>query len=207
MTLAVHAIKRISFTTLAALLAITFATGCSVMPSTKSGFLSGYEQIAVNPEGTRGAYRSPQSIDAASARVVDVRWHVQGEVDIAAAEQAQLTETFKGELISALKKLPPQPDGRAVEVRAAITVVKAVSPALNFASTALLFVPLDEGGAAVEIEAVDAQTGQQLAALVIGSYAPLSEFKARFSSLAPAEFALKGAAEEFAKLVAQPSAN
>jgi hypothetical protein len=65
----------------------------------------------------------------------------------------------------------------------------------------LLFGPLDRGGAAVEIEAVDPQTGRQLAAMTQGYFAPLSELKARFSKLAPAEIALRKAAADFVPLM------
>jgi hypothetical protein len=72
--------------------------------------------------------------------------------------------------------------------------------------TLLLIGPLDRGGAAVEIEAIDPQTGRQLAALRLGYFAPLSELKARFSKLAPAELAVRKAAADFAALL-KPSAS
>jgi hypothetical protein len=68
-------------------------------------------------------------------------------------------------------------------------------------STLLLSVPLDRGGAAVEIEAVDPQTGRQLAALRWGYFAPLSDITARFSKLAPAEIAVRKAAVDFVSLL------
>jgi hypothetical protein len=91
-------------------------------------------------------------------------------------------------------------------LRAAITRIETVSPALNTLSALVLVVPLDRGGAAVEIEAVDPQTGRQLAALTQGYFAPLTELKARFSKLAPAEIAVRKAAADFAALL-QPAAD
>jgi hypothetical protein len=108
---------------------------------------------------------------------------------------------YRNELTAALAKLPPRPEGRPAEVRTAITVVKTVSPVLNVATTLLVFIPVDEGGAAVEIEAIDPQGKQQLAELVQGYHAPMTEFVARFQTLAPAELALKKAATDFAALV------
>jgi hypothetical protein len=64
----------------------------------------------------------------------------------------------------------------------------------------LLFVPLDRGGA-VEFEAVDPMTGQQLAAMGSGYFPQMTELKARFSKLVPAEIALKNAAPDFARLL------
>jgi hypothetical protein len=47
----------------------------------------------------------------------------------------------------------------------------------------------------------DAKTRQPLASMAYAYFAPLSEFKARFSRLAPAELALNAAAVELAKLL------
>ncbi|XBS69794.1 hypothetical protein ABK905_26515 [Acerihabitans sp. KWT182] len=68
-------------------------------------------------------------------------------------------------------------------------------------STAMFAAPLERGGAAVEIEAVETGDRQQLAALSLGYYAPMSDLKARFSKLAPAEIALNKAANDFGPLM------
>jgi hypothetical protein len=97
--------------------------------------------------------------------------------------------------------LPAAPHGRPVVLRAAITRVEPVSAGLNTASALLLFVPIDRGGAAVEIEAIDVHTGEQLAAMRSGYFPPMTELKARFGKLAPAEIALRKAAADFARLL------
>jgi hypothetical protein len=97
--------------------------------------------------------------------------------------------------------LPPSVGGHPVVIRAVITRVESVSPVLNVVSAVLLTVPLDRGGAAVEIEVLDADTRQPLASMAHAYYAPMSEFKARFSALATAELALNAAAVELAKLL------
>ena len=91
--------------------------------------------------------------------------------------------------------------GRPAVLRAAITRVETVSPALNALSALVLVVPLDRGGASVDIEALDPDTGKQLAALTQGHFAPLSELKAHFSKLAPAQLALRKAAADFGVLM------
>ena len=93
------------------------------------------------------------------------------------------------------------PQGRPVVVRAAITRVETVSPALNAVSALLFVVPLDRGGAAVDVEALDPGTGRQLAALTMGYFAPLSELKSHFNKLAPARLALHKAANDFGALL------
>jgi hypothetical protein len=184
-----------------AALALAALAGCSTMQATRNGYLSDYSKIVLTENGGRGEFRAAAPIDPARSRVTEVAWKVQGDLGLSAEEQAQLVTMYRDELTAALAKLPPRPEGRPAEVRTAITVVKTVSPVLNVATTLLVFIPVDEGGAAVEIEAVDAQNKQQLAALVQGYHAPMTEFAARFQTLAPAELALKKAANDFALLV------
>jgi hypothetical protein len=60
------------------------------------------------------------------------------------------------------------------------------------------------GGAAFEIEAVDATSGAQLAALKLGHYAPITDLLARFSKFEPTEIATRKAAQDFVALLGQP---
>jgi hypothetical protein len=53
----------------------------------------------------------------------------------------------------------------------------------------------------MEIEAVDPQTGRQLAALTPGWRAPVTELMVRFSKLAAAETAVRKAAADFVLLL------
>jgi hypothetical protein len=134
-----------------------------------------------------------------------VAWRVTSSVDISADEREALLAQLRSELQQRVQALPAQPQGRPAVLRAAITRVETVSPTLNALSALLLVVPWDRGGAAVEIEAVDPQTGRQLAALTQGYFAPLSELKARFSKMAPAEIAVRKAAADFAPLMQSAS--
>jgi hypothetical protein len=65
----------------------------------------------------------------------------------------------------------------------------------------MIAAPLDRGGAAVEIEAVDTGSGNQLAAMSMGYFAPMSDLQARFSTLAPATIALNKESAEFGSLL------
>ena len=58
----------------------------------------------------------------------------------------------------------------------------------------------------MEIEAVDPQTGRQLAALAPGWRAPVTELMVRFSKLAAAEVAIRKAAADFVQLLQPASA-
>lgn len=172
----------------------------SVMPTPEpAAFLSDYARLA-GAEGSMAA-RARLPVDPARAVVGEVRWRAASDQVASVAEQQALLAVLRRVLEQELRAGRPAPQGRAVVLRAAITRVEPVSPLLNTVSALALFVPLDRGGAAVEIEAVDAVTGAQLAALRLGYFAPLSDFKARFSRLAPVEIALNKAAQEFVALL------
>ena len=113
--------------------------------------------------------------------------------------------TLEAAISRETEAMPQNVGGRPVIIRAVITRVESVSPVLNLVSAVLLTVPVDRGGAAVEIEVLDADTRQPLASMAHAYFAPLSEFTARFSTLAPAELALNAAAVELAKLLRSKS--
>jgi len=186
--------RRFSFSLAGAALAATLAGCGSVMTSPPSGFLSRYD----------APVSAPWAIDPAQVTLAEVAWRVAPRPDLDEADRRALADRLAAELRRGVGTLPPAPHGRAVVLRAAITRVEPVSPALNTASALLLLVPLDRGGAAVEIEAVDAQTGRQLAALSTGSFAPLSDLRARFSKLGPAEIVLAQAAADFTQRLRAP---
>ncbi len=186
-----------------ALAVVTSLGACSTtMPSSQSGFLSGYGELKSLDAGGPRTRSATEAINPAQARIGEVRWMVPARADISSDEQSALINVFRDELQAQLARLPPSPGGRPIVLRAAITRVETVSPALNALSTALLVVPLDRGGAATEIEAIDAETGKQIAAIELGYFAPLSDFFARFSKLAPAQIALRKAAGDFKQILA-----
>jgi hypothetical protein len=192
----------IRFRHLMAATAVASLAACStVMPAAQSGFLSDYTALAEAPDEACASRPSADPIDPSRVSVDAVEWRAPSSVDISADEREALLSQLRSELQRLVRALPAQPQGRSAVLRAVITRVETVSPALNTLSALLVIVPLDRGGAAVEIEAVDPQTGRQLAALTQGYFAPMSELKARFSKLAPAEIAVRKAAIDFVPLL------
>ena len=179
---------------------------CSTMQATDTGFLKNRNAMALSPDGSTATFRSDTPVDPHQLRALSVQWATPAATGFSAEEQAQLLATLQAAIAREAGALPARAEGRPVLIRAVITRVESVSPALNVVAAVLLTVPLDRGGAAVEIEVLDAETQQPLASLAHAYFAPLSEFKARFSRLAPAELALNAAAAELARLLrAQPS--
>jgi hypothetical protein len=181
--------------------AILLLSACSTNMATKqSGFLSDYSRLSPPLKDGQKSLKTTVSIDPAHTTVTAVEWRVKND-SLSPEERAELLKALKVDLQEQLLHLPPSPNSRPAEVRAAITDISTVSPSLNVLSAALIAVPLDRGGAAVEIEAIDSGTHQQLAALSQGYYAPMSEVKARFSKLASARIAIDKVSADFGPLI------
>ena len=191
-----------SVQTIAAIATIVVLSACStVMTTAPSGYLSNDSTLSDAPDATSASWAAAEAINPAQVSISDIVWRVDARADISNDERDALLSQLRSKLHQGLQALPPSPQGRPAQIRAAITRVETVSPALNAVSSLLLIAPWDRGGAAVEIEAVDAQTGRQLAAMRLGYFAPLSDITARFSKLAPAEIAVRKAAVDFVSLL------
>lgn len=173
----------------------------TTMPSGQSGFLSDYSALQVMPDASSAHRVALEPIDPTQVTIDAIAWRAKPSADVSADEREALTQLLRSELTQHVQTLPVVAQGRPAVLRAAITRIETVSPAFNTVATLLLVGPLDRGGAAVEIEAIDPQTGRQLAAMTQGYFAPLSELKARFSKLAPAEIAVRKAVSDFVALM------
>jgi hypothetical protein len=187
---------------LLALSSLAVLAACStVMPAAPSGFLHANPGLVDGGEDGLSALRTTVAINRSQAVIGAVEWRADPRADISSDEQAALLEILRAELRSRVQQMDGSPTGRPVVLRAAITKVETVSPALNAVGTLLLIGPLDRGGAATEMEAVDAESGRQLAAIRLGYFAPLTDIGARFHKLAPAEIAVKKAVADFARML------
>jgi len=183
------------------LVSVASLSACSTMQATDTGFLENRSEMTSSRDGSTAYFRSQTSIDPHQVRSLSVEWAMPIDADFSETERARLISTLQAAISRETEALPRNAEGHPVIIRAVITRVESVSPALNVLTAVLLTVPLDRGGAAVEIEVLDADTRQPLASMAHAHFAPLSEFKARFSALAPAELALNAAAVELAKLL------
>lgn len=178
---------------------------CSTMQATDTGFLKNRSEMTTSKDGSTAFYRSQTSVDPHQLRSVSVEWAIPIHAGVSLSDKAGLISTLEAAISRETEALPKAAGGRPVIIRAVITRVESVSPALNVVTAVLLTVPLDRGGAAVEIEVLDAETRQPLASMAHAHFAPMSEFKARFFAMAPAELALNAAAVELAKLLRNKS--
>ncbi len=196
------------FTSLLRLLLVVSATSlaaCSTMQATDTGFLKNRSDMTTSQDGSTATFRSTTPVDPHQVRSLSVVWAMPAGAAIPEAERARLIATLEAAISRETEALPQSADGRPVVIRAVITRVESVSPVLNVLTAVFLTVPLDRGGAAVEIQVLDAETLQPLASMAHAYFAPIAEFRARFSALAPAELALNAAAIELAKLLREKS--
>jgi hypothetical protein len=184
---------------------VTGLAACSTMQATDSGFLKNRGEMTTSQDGSTATFRSPTPVDPHQVRSLSVEWAMPAGAAIPEAERARLTTTLEAAIAREAEALPQSAGGRPVVIRAVITRVESVSPVLNVLTAVFLTVPLDRGGAAVEIQVLDAETLQPLASMAHAYFAPIAEFRARFTALAPAELALNAAAIELAKLLRERS--
>jgi len=183
------------------LVSVTGLAACSTMQATDTGFLKNRSEMATSKDGSTALYRSSTPVDPHQVRSISVEWATPTESVVPENERARLISTLEAAISRETKSLPQRAGGHPVVIRAVITRVETVNPALNVLTSVFLTVPLDRGGAAVEIQVLDADTLQPLASMAHAYFVPITEFKARFSALAPAELALNAAAFELAKLL------
>ena len=197
--------RALSSIVLAASLA---AAGCATVQPTQSGFIAPTAAAARPADGQQLRYRTEGPVAWTRWEIDEVQWLVpdtEGRITATEIEALRAGLHRSLELAAAMPSGTPAPsiaDGpRTLRVRAAITEVALPSPALNVITTALLFLPLDRGGAAVEIEAVDVATGQRVAALASAGNGTLADFRGHYSRLAHAKLAFERAAQAFRSLL------
>lgn len=188
------------------LVACSFLAACgTVMKAEQTTFLSNYAGLTAGADEEQAILRAHSGIDPARVQLGEVIMQPDAGVALSPEERSQLTASLRQQLQLRVLEMPKNSSGQAAVLRAAITKVETVSPGLNAVATVLLMGPLDRGGAAFEIEAVNPVNGKQLAAMKLGHYSPLSDLRARFSKLEPAEIAVRKAAKDFVVLLADPN--
>jgi hypothetical protein len=175
--------------------------GCSTMQATDTGFLKNRSEMVVSPDGSHAQYRSEKPVNPHQVHALSIEWALPKDVGLTSADRALLMSNLKLAISRETEALPKNISGRPIAIRAVITRIDSVSALLNAVSALVLPFPVDRGGAAVEIEVRDADTGELIASIAHAKYSSLTAFKARFSTFAAAQLALDAAAIELAKLL------
>lgn len=188
-----------------ALAAALSVSGCaSVGAPEKSSTMTAFEQLSVQPDGTR-AWRN-----SAAAKVNAV--HIDPQAIIFASdirindEQRQalrqaLSEALTRQFTEAGIRVVAPSDAGAITVRANITAVELSDPALNVVSAILLFIPVSRGSMSVEIEALAMKDSQRIAAMAFSGTAGVTNIGSAFSGVGHAKLQADIAATKFVALV------
>ena len=135
------------------------------MQATDTGFLKNRSEMTTSKDGSTAYYRSPTRVDPHQVRSISVEWASPIDTGVPGTERARLISTLKAAISREAEALPQSVGGHPVVIRAVITRVETVNPAFNVLTSVFLTVPLDRGGAAVEIQVLDAETLQPLASM------------------------------------------
>jgi hypothetical protein len=191
--------------------------GCaSVGAPEKSSTMTAFEQLSVQPDGTRSwrdaaaakvsaVYIDPQAIVfAADIRINDEQRQALRQ-SLSKALARQFSEAGIRVVAASNPSANAPSDAAAISVRANITAVELSDPALNVVSAIFLFIPVSRGSMSVEIEALamkDSQrAGQRIAAMAFSGTAGVTNIGSAFSGVGHAKLQADIAATKFVALV------
>lgn len=186
--------------------------GCSTMKTPKSGFLQDYSEFQVDPKDKSLLWYEKEGTDwkRFGKLMIDpvvVYLHPQARNRAIQPEELEkLTRYFRETVIDEVEDEYPVVDtagSDVLRIRAAITDVIPVKPVTNVLAAAIIGIPLDMGGAAIEAEFLDSETGERLGAVVdmkLGTPLDISGF----TSLGHARSAFRQWAKELKRALAEP---
>lgn len=192
--------NRKKLLTLTTAVAITALSACSTIPlPSQPSSIDSQTPLMLSTDGEAKQFRASGDLKLANVLIETPRW--LGAESVADKDEIkEVTTRFQLDL-QRLIKATAGVTGQTITIKATITEGKTVSPVLNVVTTVLLFVPVDRGGAVVELQAVD-QAGKVVAAMMYRYSGEIMEFGANFSKTAQIQVATQRAAERFANLLA-----
>jgi PBP1b-binding outer membrane lipoprotein LpoB len=130
--------KTTRASTTATLALVALLSACSTnMPTPPSGYLSANTVLVTDAETGNAFLPAKQPIDVRRIAISAVQWQSSGKPTVDEAEQALHTTSLAQRLRTNIDGLSTSASGRPVTVRAALTSVSTVSPALNAVTTVL----------------------------------------------------------------------
>ncbi len=194
---------------LVSLVAVFVLTGCVSTPPPRSGFLADYPDLKPDPANPRLLWWEKPGFDwkrYQKLMIDPVVVYYNPEArnqEIRPDDLKRLTDEFRNVVMAELQGSYPvveTPGLDVLRVRAAITEIIPVSPTLNVVTTAVAFVPLDLGGAAIEAEFIDSMTNERVAAMVERKLGTPFDLKG-FTSLGQTRASFKSWAAELKRVL------
>ncbi len=162
-------------------LSILLLASCRSVGLTESGSLSSYQNLAVDgDQRARKSFIAPetrwQAYDAIVLEPLALDLQPSSLDQVSEANFDRLTSHYDGFLRESLTprwQVLDVPRPGALIVRSTLTEIDTINVPLNWITGLGLLWPVDVGGATVELEILDATTGEQLAALINADKATL----------------------------------
>lgn len=135
-----------------------FGNDIELKPDPKDSSLLWWENTDFNWHNYNKVILDPISIRM-DAATVDRKFNPEDIASLSRDFKNAVVEKLGPELVATT----PGPD--ILRIRAAITDIDTSNPVLNIVTTAVAFVPMDMGGASIEVEFLDSVSGERLAAM------------------------------------------
>jgi Protein of unknown function (DUF3313) len=189
-------------------LSLALATGgcATISAPERSNTLLRFEELSLQSDGTRTWHQaSARGVKTVRIDPQAIAFGVNVRLDTAQREALRnsLSQALIAQFSAAgVHVTSASGDGSgAMAVRATVTEVALASPVLNAVTTVLLFAPVSRGSLSVEIEGLDDQNGQRMAALAFSGTAGVNNVGSAFSGLGHAKLQADIAAGKFVQLV------
>ncbi len=199
----------------AALACLCLLAACAAPRPTASGFLSDYGRLRPDPTQMGLSWWEEPGAPWPSYKKlliepVQVRLTDQAEGgEVGAAERTRLAKALRQAVLKALAgrhQVVERPGSGVLRVRAALTRLKPVSPALNVVSTAVMMWPMDVGEAALEAQFLDSRSNRVLGELVIVNQGSTLDLGRVWTRWAQVEAAFAEWARLFVQALEEPPA-
>jgi len=201
-----RSLLRVGSTALSALAsaAVLVLAGCASTGAPQQSGMARYEQLQAQADGVR-SYRAPEAANYRFAQIDPADVVLASGLELSTEQAAEVRGTLLASLADSLASagLRTEGAGPRLRVRATVVGVEKVSPAVNAITTVLLWAPVSRGGLTVELEALDAATGQRIAAMAYEGKAGIKDVTRAYSSLGHASAEADRAAKRFAALIVQ----
>lgn len=181
-------------------------TGCAnVSPPHASRFLENYDNLAVDPNDESLLWWEVNDFDwrdydKLMIDPITIMFHEKSKSHAIQPEKLTvLTDSFKTALAKQLGddyQLTHEAGPGVLRIQAALTDVKTSNAALNLTTTLIAFVPLDMGGASIEVRFLEAETGRLLATGMDQKLGVPTQVSAGFTELGHAKQAINEWVEE-----------
>lgn len=206
MALIGHISRLLHHNSISLIVSSVLVIGCATAtPPHQSGFLDSYDNMVADPSDTSLLWWELNDFnwsdyDRVMIDPITIILLADSEgKGIQPEKLTELTDAFRSAVVEQMGGDYPfvsEPGSGVLRIQAAITDVKPANAALNVITTLVAFVPVDMGGASIEVKLVDSNTDRLLATGMDRKLGVPTQVTAGFTSLGHAKRAFEAWAKE-----------